>query len=78
MLSQISDGIWENSQPFNHCEPWVKANACCQYYITKGKRLFGNTVNADRRDYDFEKKILNFRDCIMSRMLVLARLFFKI
>ena len=72
LVGQISDGAWENSKPYHHWKSWCRANT---YFSNQDcvNVLFGNTVRAVKRNYDFIKELCSVQ-CIRNRMIVFARL----
>lgn len=68
LAGQISDGHWENSQPFSHWEDWHRRDM--QVIVDPGRA--GRDFYARRDTYNFLSKEL--LDVVGGRMLIYVRL----
>jgi len=71
---QLSDGMWENTRPYDHYKPWCEAETTTtdQYALKNdGSKVLGRNFWAPKDNYNFNSSFL--LECVGDRMLKLCR-----
>jgi hypothetical protein len=65
LKGQLSDGMWENTNPHDHWQPW------CRCQVVVRPTAVGRDFYAKKDNYNFSSKLLV--ECVGDRMLEIAQ-----